>query len=391
MRAEHAPEPQPERTYAPDPEPGRYYTEVKKLGNGAEVHTRHKIAAPPPPSPVQKFYDTLQLPDTASLIEMKKAYRKLAMKNNPDRGGDRDTYIAVRLAYDVLRAVKEQEMAEAEDYAEIEVTLERGNRGLGITMEQTGHGSGFYTQRVIVKSVVAGKPAALCGQIQAQDILVGVDGHDVRGIPFDNVLTFIRGTGSPTIDFALLRKKKDVVAVPVAEAPLGGAGAADADELSAAAAAPACPAPPPTAAAPDAGSSDGNSSLDEEEVQEEFDIKATEGAAKAEAAQPCSSLIQDAPSSSAVATALLSPSASTSAAGGATSAAATTAGGVHNPFSHENYDAAVPRDYVRKLSQSQGAEAQAPTDVVLAPQPPVQPPATTTTNSNSPPKRTTRE
>jgi DnaJ-class molecular chaperone len=49
------------------------------------------------------YYSILNIPKTASVDEIKKAYRKLAMKHHPDRNGGDDTqFKKVQEAYDVL-------------------------------------------------------------------------------------------------------------------------------------------------------------------------------------------------------------------------------------------------------------------------------------------------
>lgn len=38
----------------------------------------------------QKFYDLLEVPKDATMDQIKKAYRKKALKEHPDKGGDPD-------------------------------------------------------------------------------------------------------------------------------------------------------------------------------------------------------------------------------------------------------------------------------------------------------------
>lgn len=47
-----------------------------------------------PPKEVdnKKFYDLLGVDQKASMDEIKKAFRKLALKNHPDRGGDKEKF-----------------------------------------------------------------------------------------------------------------------------------------------------------------------------------------------------------------------------------------------------------------------------------------------------------
>jgi curved DNA-binding protein len=48
------------------------------------------------------YYQTLGVEKTASQDEIKKAYRKLAAKHHPDRGGDTATFQSIAQAYDTL-------------------------------------------------------------------------------------------------------------------------------------------------------------------------------------------------------------------------------------------------------------------------------------------------
>ena len=57
-----------------------------------------------PPKEVDnsKFYDLLGVEKTATYDEIKKAFRKKALKEHPDRGGDKEKFQELQGAYEVL-------------------------------------------------------------------------------------------------------------------------------------------------------------------------------------------------------------------------------------------------------------------------------------------------
>lgn len=53
--------------------------------------------------PDDEYYETLGIERSATESEIKKAYRKLALKHHPDRGGDEEMFKTITEAHDVLR------------------------------------------------------------------------------------------------------------------------------------------------------------------------------------------------------------------------------------------------------------------------------------------------
>merc|ERR1719463_537883 len=54
------------------------------------------------PADTTKFYKLLEGEKNASESEIKKAYRKLAVKHHPDKGGDPEKFKEITRAYEVL-------------------------------------------------------------------------------------------------------------------------------------------------------------------------------------------------------------------------------------------------------------------------------------------------
>jgi curved DNA-binding protein len=55
------------------------------------------------------YYDILGVSKTASLEEIKQAYKKLAKEHHPDRGGDNKRFSEINAAYDVLKDLQKRQ------------------------------------------------------------------------------------------------------------------------------------------------------------------------------------------------------------------------------------------------------------------------------------------
>ena len=60
------------------------------------------MRGPKKPVDNKEYYDLLGVDQKASDAEIKKAYRKKALKEHPDKGGDPDKFKEVTAAYEVL-------------------------------------------------------------------------------------------------------------------------------------------------------------------------------------------------------------------------------------------------------------------------------------------------
>ena len=59
-------------------------------------------------------YDTLGVSESASLDEIKKAYRKLANQHHPDKGGDTNRFQQIQAAYDAIGDEQKRTQYDAE-------------------------------------------------------------------------------------------------------------------------------------------------------------------------------------------------------------------------------------------------------------------------------------
>ena len=57
-----------------------------------------------------KYYDLIGVPKTATEQEIKKAYRKKALKEHPDKGGDPEKFKEITAAYEVISDREKREL-----------------------------------------------------------------------------------------------------------------------------------------------------------------------------------------------------------------------------------------------------------------------------------------
>jgi len=62
------------------------------------------------PADTQEYYDILGVAKDATPAQIKKAYRKLAIKNHPDKGGDPEKFKKISVAYDTLSDPEKKEL-----------------------------------------------------------------------------------------------------------------------------------------------------------------------------------------------------------------------------------------------------------------------------------------
>lgn len=91
-------------------------------------HLQHLLLSPTMVKET-KFYDLLEVPPTASEADLKKAYRKKALRLHPDKGGDPELFKEVTQAYDVLSDPDKREIYDRSGEAGLNAA---GSGGMGM-------------------------------------------------------------------------------------------------------------------------------------------------------------------------------------------------------------------------------------------------------------------
>ena len=90
-----------------------------------------------PKKPIEnkRYYEILGVDKNASFDVIKKAYRKLALKEHPDKGGDPDKFKEITMAYDCLSDKDKRELYDTHGEEGLKAGAGRGGGG--------GHGDIF--------------------------------------------------------------------------------------------------------------------------------------------------------------------------------------------------------------------------------------------------------
>ena len=65
---------------------------------------------PPKDVDTEAYYKLLGVDKKATYDEIRKAYRKLALKKHPDRGGDKEEFVKIQQAYETLADKEKREV-----------------------------------------------------------------------------------------------------------------------------------------------------------------------------------------------------------------------------------------------------------------------------------------
>jgi curved DNA-binding protein CbpA len=158
-----------------------------------------------PPATASMYYKVLGVDKKADLRDIQRAYRKMALKSHPDKGGDPEQFKLVVEAYEVLTAIKETEMEEERDYKLVDTVFKGKAEDFGFRMK--GSGKPPLCRLLVSKLAQRGQAARL--GVKTGDILIKVQGRGVRGFPFKDVKQYMEQGVQGETGLSFLRKKPE--------------------------------------------------------------------------------------------------------------------------------------------------------------------------------------
>ena len=78
------------------------FGDFEEMGGGMPGGMGGRRGGPPKDVDTEEYYKLLGVDKKASYDEIKKAYRKQALKKHPDRGGDKEEFAKLQNVYEVL-------------------------------------------------------------------------------------------------------------------------------------------------------------------------------------------------------------------------------------------------------------------------------------------------
>lgn len=116
------------------------------------------------------LYETLGVPINATEAEIRKAYKKLARENHPDRGGDTEKFKEISLAYEVIGDKDKRELYDRYGLEGIKNGGGGGAGGMSDLFEMFGMGGGGRRQQQRKKKV---KPTVKEVTVTLEDVYTG--------------------------------------------------------------------------------------------------------------------------------------------------------------------------------------------------------------------------
>ena len=145
----------------------------------------------------RRFRALLELPEEGEITkaQITKNYKRVCLKNHPDKGGDADMFAEMASAYKSLLALQdEEEKFRGCEVIEYELVLRKGEKGLGFSVVEDKVKNGVYVSDVHDNIHVLGMTAEAEGEILIHDRIIGIDKDDTSEWPISRVRARLNNT-----------------------------------------------------------------------------------------------------------------------------------------------------------------------------------------------------